>query len=79
LSSVAVHEAADGVLSSAEGVEVDYLEVLRPDELAPAPRWLPVDAQLLVAIAAFIGDVRLIDNVVVGDAEDEDRILTAAS
>jgi pantoate--beta-alanine ligase len=77
LSSVAVREAADGVLSSAEGVEIDYLEVLKPDELAPAPRWLPVDAQLLVAVAAFIGEVRLIDNVAVGDAEDEQRLLAA--
>jgi pantoate--beta-alanine ligase len=79
LSSVAVHEAADGVLSSAEEVEVDYLEVLKPEELAPAPRWLPADAQLLVAVAAFIGDVRMIDNVVVGDAEDEQRLLAATS
>jgi pantoate--beta-alanine ligase len=66
------------VLAAADGVEVDYLEVLKPDELAPASRWLPVDAQLLVAVAGFIGgDVRLIDNVVVGDLEDEERLLAA--
>jgi pantoate--beta-alanine ligase len=78
LSSIAVHEAAEQVLAAADGVEVDYLEVLKPDELAPASRWLPVDAQLLVAVAGFIGgDVRLIDNVVVGDLEDEERLLAA--
>jgi pantoate--beta-alanine ligase len=78
LSSIAVHEAAERVLAAADGVEVDYLEVLKPDELAPASRWLPVDAQLLVAVAGFIGgDVRLIDNVVVGDLEDEERLLAA--
>jgi pantoate--beta-alanine ligase len=78
LSSVAVHEAADRVLSGAGGLEVEYLEVLHPELLAPAPRWLPADAQLLIAVAAFVGgDVRLIDNVVVGDLEDEQRLLTA--
>jgi pantoate--beta-alanine ligase len=78
LSSAAVHEAAAGVLAAAGEVEVDYLEVLKPEELASAPRWLPADAQLLVAVAAFVGgDVRLIDNVVVGDLEDEERLLSA--
>ena len=78
LSSVAVHEAAEGVLATAEGLEVDYLEVVQPEELAPAPRWSPADAQLLVAVAGFVGgDVRLIDNVVVGDPEDEERLVAA--
>jgi pantoate--beta-alanine ligase len=33
--------------------------------------------QLLVAVAAFVGPARLIDNVVVGDLADEDRLLAA--
>jgi pantoate--beta-alanine ligase len=35
------------------------------------------DTRLLVAVAAHVGPVRLIDNVVVGDPDDEDRLLTA--
>jgi pantoate--beta-alanine ligase len=78
LSSVAVHEAAEAVLAAAGEVEVDYLEVLKPEELAPAPRWMPADGQLLVAVAAFVGgEVRLIDNVVLGDLEDEEQLLAA--
>jgi pantoate--beta-alanine ligase len=80
LSSVVVQEAAEEVLAAAEGIELDYLEVLTPEELAPAPRWLPADGQLLVAVAAYVGgEVRLIDNVVVGDQEDEERLLAATA
>jgi pantoate--beta-alanine ligase len=80
LSSVAVQGAAEEALAAAEGIEVDYLEVLLPEELSPAPRWLPADGQLLVAVAAYVGgEVRLIDNVVVGDQEDEERLLAATA
>lgn len=34
-------------------------------------------ARLLVAVAAHVGPVRLIDNVVIGDVDDEDRLLAA--
>ncbi|MFN2555845.1 MAG: pantoate--beta-alanine ligase [Nitriliruptorales bacterium] len=37
------------------------------------------DHQLLVAVAVHIGQTRLIDNVVVGDLEDERRLLEATS
>lgn len=33
--------------------------------------------RLLVAVAAFVGPARLIDNVVIGDADDEDALLAA--
>jgi pantoate--beta-alanine ligase len=52
--------AAGNVLSAAEGVDVDYLE-LRDPGLGPAPEIGP--ARLLVA--ARIGSVRLIDNIAV--------------
>lgn len=42
-----------------------------------ADRDAGTDGQLLVAVAAHVGPVRLIDNVVVGDREDEDRLLAA--
>src|SRR5205823_7248881 len=59
-TAVAVLNAAHAVLSSAEGVKVDYLE-LRSVDLGPAPSSGP--ARLLVA--ATIGDTRLIDNVAI--------------
>lgn len=36
-----------------------------------------ISARLLVAVAAHVGPVRLIDNVVIGDVDDEDRLLAA--
>jgi pantoate--beta-alanine ligase len=84
---VRVREEVTATLSAAPGVTVDYVEVLDPETLTPpdaSPRGeagdgSPAGDQLLVAVAAVIGPVRLIDNVVVGDAEDEERLLTATS
>jgi pantoate--beta-alanine ligase len=41
------------------GVEPEYLELVRPDTLAPVTT---IDDEVLVAIAARVGDTRLIDN-----------------
>jgi len=43
------------------GVEPDYLELVRPDDLSPVSR---VDGQVLVAVAASVGSTRLIDNTI---------------
>jgi len=43
------------------GVEPDYLERVRPDDLSPVSR---VDGQVLVAVAASVGSTRLIDNTI---------------
>jgi pantoate--beta-alanine ligase len=85
---VRVREEVAGTLSAAPGVTVDYVEVLDPETLAPhdaapgrgqADDGAPGADQLLVAVAAHVGPVRLIDNVVLGDTDDEDRLLTATS
>jgi pantoate--beta-alanine ligase len=72
-----LHAAAATVLTATDGVAVDYLEVLDPDTLAPLPDAVAGDARVLVAVAAFVGPVRLIDNVEVGDPADEERLLAA--
>jgi pantoate--beta-alanine ligase len=43
------------------GVEPDYLELVRPDDLSPVSR---VEGEVLVAVAASVGSTRLIDNTI---------------
>jgi pantoate--beta-alanine ligase len=43
----------------AAGVEPEYLELVRPDDLGPIER---VDGEALLAVAAHVGTTRLIDN-----------------
>jgi pantoate--beta-alanine ligase len=81
--------AALATLSAVPEVAIDYVEVVDPDTLAPpdAPRGEEAgpDAaattagsdRLIVAVAASVGPVRLIDNVEVGDRHDEERLLDA--
>jgi pantoate--beta-alanine ligase len=58
-------------------VAVDYLVAVDPVTLRPpAPSDDPA-RRLTVAVAASIGAVRLIDNVEVGDLDDETRLLAA--
>jgi pantoate--beta-alanine ligase len=46
-------------------VQLDYLEIVDPDSLDALQR---IEARALVAVAAFLGKTRLIDNVVLGDS-----------
>jgi pantoate--beta-alanine ligase len=43
------------------GVEPDYLELVRTDDLSPVSR---VEGEVLVAVAASVGSTRLIDNTI---------------
>ncbi|MBW3621293.1 MAG: pantoate--beta-alanine ligase, partial [Actinobacteria bacterium] len=69
-----LRDAATVTLAAEQRARIDYVEVLDPDTLGPpgddADRWL-------VAVAAFVGPARLIDNVVVGERGDEDALLAA--
>ncbi len=58
-----VLEAARAVLGTERGVRVEYLEAVDPSELQPVD---DLDAATLVAVAAYVGRTRLIDNTVVG-------------
>jgi pantoate--beta-alanine ligase len=44
------------------GVEPEYLELVSPDDLVPVER---IDGDVLVAVAARVGDTRLIDNTLI--------------
>lgn len=77
-------------LEEEPAVRVDYVEVVDPDTLqAPDPPRGGEQAarrggagggrRLLVAVAAHVGAARLIDNVVVGDTDDEERLLEATA
>ena len=74
LDPAVVRAAAAGRLAREPGVTVEYLEVVDPETLGA-----PGDAasRVLVALAAHVGPVRLIDNVEVGDLEEERRLLHA--
>lgn len=61
---------------------VDYVDVVDPATLQPPDRATSHGGearQLLVAVAVHIGPARLIDNVVVGDEADEERLLDATA
>lgn len=76
-----LRRAATDMLHPASAIQIDYVEVLDPDTLAPPDGSGRGEddgtdrEQLLVALAAQVGPVRLIDNVVVGDAQDEARLV----
>ncbi|HKI96792.1 MAG TPA: pantoate--beta-alanine ligase [Gemmatimonadales bacterium] len=58
-----VLQAARAVLSAEPAVRLEYLEAVDPTELQPVD---VVDAATLVAVAAYVGRTRLIDNTIVG-------------
>lgn len=57
--------AGKKVLGDAEGVELEYLELVDVRNLAPVPS---VEGKVLVAVAARVGAARLIDNIVLDGA-----------
>lgn len=76
----ALRAAAAATLGAEPLVRTDYVEVVDPDTLEPPDQSGEVaggDRRLLVACAAHVGPARLIDNVVVGDRDDEARLLAA--
>ena len=80
--SAALLAEASAVFSSCDAFRVEYLEVVDPDAVAPATA---ADERSVMAIAAWLGPVRLIDNVVLSEhsaehsRNDLDRTSTGAS
>ena len=87
-SAEVIGAAAADILDNESAVRTDYVEVVDPDTLAPPEASTGGDGagedatgtrHLLVAVAAYVGKARLIDNVLIGDLADEDRLLAATS
>jgi pantothenate synthetase len=51
---------AAGARAFGDAVRLDYLEIVDPDSLVAVDKF---DKPSLVAVAAFVGNVRLIDNI----------------
>jgi pantoate--beta-alanine ligase len=62
-SSAKLIEIARKAFASQPTVRVDYIEIVDPETLEAVPS---AEAGSLVAVAAFVGATRLIDNVVLG-------------
>lgn len=64
-------DEAEALIASQPLVDLDYLEVVDPDTLEPLAfncRETPFTGTALVLVAARVGDVRLIDNMPLGDS-----------
>jgi pantoate--beta-alanine ligase len=55
--------AAKAEFVTAPGVRLDYFEIVDPDTLEPEPM---IQKPALAAVAAFVGNTRLIDNILLG-------------
>ena len=60
-SSSALADAGKQVLAEEPGIKLDYLEIVNPHSLDPVP---DITQGALVAVAAWVGTTRLIDNIV---------------
>ena len=60
----ALRDSAVSVLEAESGAELDYLEFRDPDSLAPQEK---ADERTLLALAVRVGQVRLIDNAILGE------------
>jgi pantoate--beta-alanine ligase len=52
----------ENVLSLGEDVRIDYIEIVDAETLEPVTE---IKKRTLIAIAAFVGSTRLIDNIIV--------------
>ena len=62
-ASAALLAAARKILDAEPGVQLQYLDLVEPDLLQPIER---AQAGSVIAVAAYVGRTRLIDNVILG-------------
>jgi len=81
LDAADVRAAAAAELAADGGLTIDYLETVDPDRIVPVDGVGDPSRVMLLAVAVHVvsGErtVRLIDNVLLGDVADEDRLLSA--
>src|SRR5690606_38210877 len=63
--------AAESVLAEEPGVRMQYLDLVHPRTLEPIEA---AEEGGVIALAAHVGETRLIDNIVLGAAEPDPRI-----
>jgi pantoate--beta-alanine ligase len=59
-SATALQQKLHNCLTTAEGIRLDYAEIVHPDTLEPLT---DIRNGALVAVAAYVGNTRLIDNI----------------
>ena len=64
-NSMALRAAVIEVLENEPRLKIDYIEVVSPDTLEPIAS---IAAGALIAVAAWVGETRLIDNLIVTPA-----------
>jgi pantoate--beta-alanine ligase len=64
--AAALIEPVRAALASA-GMRIDYADIADPDRLEPLAPEQQVGERALIAVAAFVGTTRLIDNTVLGE------------
>ena len=57
----AIEEMAVGIIGSEPGTRIDYVSVVNADDLSPLT---VIKDRAVLALAVFVGEARLIDNVV---------------
>jgi pantoate--beta-alanine ligase len=65
LNAAQLMDAAHSTLAAEPDVRIDYIALVSPETLLPVERAMP---DTLFAIAAWVGETRLIDNWIVGEA-----------
>ncbi len=58
-------------LISKNGGKIDYVEIINPDTLQPI---INIETETLIAIAAFFGKTRLIDNILISTSSDSSEL-----
>lgn len=61
-SPVTLEQEAMSMLSAIEGISPEYLKIVDADSFAPLTSWKDSNKPIAL-VAAFVGDVRLIDNI----------------
>ena len=65
-------ESVREVIRQQPSLEVEYVELVDPDQLAPV---VVAAADSIMAVAVRAGRARLIDNILLGSGVDSDEVL----